>query len=319
MDLSTTYLGLRLPNPIMAGASPLVDDLGFARRLEDAGAAAIVTHSIFEEQIGGPQPGARGGFIVGADRYLRHLRRLKAAVAIPVIGSLNGTTPEGWIDYAGQIQDAGADALEMNFYHVATDPEESGDAVEARVLDIVERVKDTVTIPVALKLTPFFSSLPHLARQFEKMGADGLVLFNRFYQPDIDPEMLDAVPRLRLSTSDDLLLPLRWMAILSGQNRMSLALSGGVHTGLDAVKAVLAGAHAVQMVAALYQRGPEHVGAVRRELSHWLDQHEYESLEQAQGALSLARRPDPASYERDKYLHAVQFWQPRTASSHSAD
>lgn len=315
MDLSTTYLGLRLPHPLMPGASPLVDDLDVVKRLEDAGAAAIVMHSVFEEQIAGTRLGAHGGFVVGADRYIEHLGRLKAAVVVPVIASLNGTTPGGWIDYARQVQDAGADALEMNFYHVAIDPEEPGALVEARVLDIVERVRDTVTIPIAVKLAPFFSSLPHLARQLDRVGANGLVLFNRFYQPDIDPEMLEAVPRLRLSTSDDLLLRVRWTAILSSRVRASLAVSGGVHRGLDAVKAILAGAHAVQMVSALYEHGPEYLAVVRRELSHWLDEHEYDSLEQAQGSLSLTRRPDPATFERDKYMHAVQFWQPRGTKS----
>jgi dihydroorotate dehydrogenase (fumarate) len=313
MDLSTTYLGLELPHPLMTGASPLVDDLDVVKRLEDAGAAAIVMHSVFEEQIAGTQLAAHGGFVVRADRYLEQVRRLKATVGVPVIGSLNGTTPEGWIDYAKQVEDAGADALEMNFYHVATDPEESGELVEARVLDIVERVRGTVRIPIAVKLAPFFSSLPHLAKQLDTAGADGLVLFNRFYQPDIDPEMLEPVPRLRLSTSDDLLLRVRWIAILSGRVRASLAITGGVLSGLDAVKAILAGAHAVQMVTAIYEHGPEYLAVVRRELSHWLDQHEYESLKDAQGSLSLARRPDASSFERDKYLHAVQYWQPRVA------
>jgi len=315
MDLSTTYLGLKLPHPLMSGASPLVDDLDLVKRLEDAGTAAIVMHSVFEEQIAGTQQAAHGGFVVRADRYLEQVRRLKETVGVPVIGSLNGTTPDGWIDYAQQVEDAGADALEMNFYHVATDPEESGDLVEARLLDIVERVRRTVTIPIAVKLAPFFSSLPHLARQLDTAGADGLVLFNRFYQPDIDPEMLEAVPRLRLSTSDDLLLRVRWIAILSGRVRASLAISGGVLSGLDAVKAILAGAHAVQMVTAIYEHGPEYLAVVRRELGHWLDQHEYGSLQDAQGSLNLTRRPDASSFERDKYLHAVQFWQPRMARS----
>jgi len=315
MDLSTTYLGLRLPHPLMPGASPLVDDLDMVKRLEDAGAAAIVMHSIFEEQFAPTPGGARGGFVVSADRYLEHVRRVKDAVEIPVIGSLNGTTPEGWIDYARQVQDAGADALEMNFYHVAIDPEESGASVEARLLDIVERVRATVTIPIAVKLAPFFSSLPHLARQLEAAGADGLVLFNRFYQPHIDPEMLEAVPRLRLSTSDDLLLRVRWVSILAGRVFASLAVSGGVFSGLDTVKAVLAGADAVQMVAALYEHGPEHLAVVRRDLSHWLDEHEYESLKDAQGSLSLARRPDASTFDRDQYLRALQFWQPRLAKT----
>ena len=270
MDLSTTYLGMRLPHPLMPGASPLVDDLDVVRRLEDAGAAAIVMHSVFEEQIAG-RPGMRGGFVVRADRYLEQLRQLKAAVGVPVIGSINGTAPGEWIDYARQIQDAGAGALEMNFYHVATDAEESGVAVEARLLEIVRARQGTVTIPLAVKLAPFFSSLPHLAGQLAQAGADGLVLFNRFFQPEIDPEMLDAVPRLRPSNPDDLLLRTRWIAILSGQRALSLALSGGVLGGLEAVKAVLAGAHAVQIVTALYEHGPEHLAVVRRELSHWLD------------------------------------------------
>jgi dihydroorotate dehydrogenase (fumarate) len=314
MDLSTTYLGMRLPHPLMPGASPLVDDLDVVRRLEDAGAAAIVMHSVFEEQITG-RPGIRGGFVVRADRYLEQLRQLKAAVGVPVIGSINGTAPGEWIDYARQIQDAGAGALEMNFYHVATDAAESGVAVEARLLEIVRRVKATITIPLAVKLAPYFSSLPHLAGQLAQAGADGLVLFNRFFQPEIDPEMLDAVPRLRPSNPDDLLLRTRWIAILSGQGALSLALSGGVLGGLEAVKAVLAGAHAVQIVTALYEHGPEHLAVVRRELSHWLDLHEYDSLEQAQGALSLARRIDATTCERDNYMHALQFWQPRAAKA----
>jgi dihydroorotate dehydrogenase (fumarate) len=307
MDLTTTYLGFRLPHPLMPGASPLLDDLDMVRRLEDAGAAALVMHSIFEEQLA-PEPRRAHRFAVSAEKYLNHLRVVKASVDVPVIGSVNGTTAEGWIDYARLIQDAGADALEVNFYYLAVDPDESGPMVEARLLDVVERVRATVTIPIAIKLAPFYSSLPHLAQQLEALGADGLVLFNRFYQPDIDPEMLDAVPRLRMSTSDDLLLRLRWAAVLSGRLRGSLAITGGVHTGLDVVKSVLAGADAVQMVAALYEEGPAHLAAVRRQLSHWLDEHEYESLAAARGALSLARRDDALTFERDRYLAAVQFW-----------
>jgi dihydroorotate dehydrogenase (fumarate) len=328
MDLTTTYLGLSLPHPIMPGASPLVDDLDVVKRLEDAGASAIVMHSLFEEQITReelgvvhdvfvhenstaeamsyfPQP---DDFALGPDRYLEQVRRIKAAVDVPVIGSLNGTTPEGWLHYARQIQDAGADALELNFYHVATDPRENAAQVEKRLLDIVAGITRTVTMPVAVKLSPFFSSLSNLAVELDAAGAGGLVLFNRFYQPDIDPEMLDAPPRLQLSTSDDLLLRLRWLAILSGRVSTSLAATGGIHTGLDAVKAVLAGAHALQMVSALLQGGPKRIAELRRELAHWLEEHEYDSLRQAQGSMSLLRSPDPEAFERGNYMRILQSW-----------
>jgi len=331
MDLSTTYLGLTLPHPLMPGASPLVDDLDTVRRLEDFGASAIVMHSLFEEQITReelgvvhdvlvheestaealsyfPQP---ADFALGPDRYLEHLRCVKAAVGVPVIGSLNGTTPEGWLSYARDIEDAGADALELNFYHVATDPRESGADVERRLLDIVRHVRSRVTIPVAVKLSPFFSSLSHLAAALDDAGAKGLVLFNRFYQPNLDPEMLLAVPQLHLSTPDELLLRLRWLAILYGRVDASLAASGGVHTGMDALKAVMAGAHAVQMVAALLHHGPVHLARVRRDLAHWLEEHEYESLRQAQGSLSLLRVPDAEAFERGNYLRILQTWRPR--------
>jgi dihydroorotate dehydrogenase (fumarate) len=328
MDLSTTYLGFSLPHPLMPGASPLVDDLDVVKQLEDAGASAIVMHSLFEEQITREELGMvhdvfvheessaeavsyfpkPDDFALGPDRYLDHVRRIKAAVAVPVIGSLNGTTPEGWLHYAQLIQDAGADALELNFYHVAADPRENAAEVERRLLDIVRSVKRIVSIPLAVKLSPYFSSLSHLAQELDAAGVNGLVLFNRFYQPDIDPEMLDAVPRLHLSTSDELLLRVRWLAILSGRINASLAATGGVHTGFDAVKAILAGAHALQMVAALLQNGPKHLAIVRRELAHWLEEHEYESLRQAQGSMNLLRSPDPEAFERGNYMRALQTW-----------
>jgi dihydroorotate dehydrogenase (fumarate) len=329
MDLSTTYLGLKLPHPVMAGASPLSHDLDVVRKLEDAGAAAIGMHSLFEEQITRDElgmvhhilvhedsnaealsyfPGA-DEYAFGPDRYLEQIRRTKAAVAVPVIGSLNGTTPEGWLRYARQIQDAGADALELNFYHVATDPSESGTSVERRLLDVVRAVKLQVSIPVAVKLSPFFSSVSHLAVELDAAGADGLVLFNRFYQPDIDPEALEAVPRLQLSTSDELLLRVRWLAILSGRVRASLAATGGVHTGVDALKAVMAGAHGVQMVAALLLHGPAHLASVVRDLTAWLTEHEYASLAQARGSMSLAKCPDPEAFERGNYMRILQAWQ----------
>jgi dihydroorotate dehydrogenase (fumarate) len=328
MDLSTTYLGLRLPHPFMPGASPLSTDLDLVRRLEDAGAAAIVMHSLFEEQIVGEElaqylaveaPGESHAearsylpdpkiFALGTDGYLEHVARLKAAVSIPVIASLNGTTPASWIEYARLIEQAGADALEINIYHLATDPQETGEDVERRTIEVVAAIRDAVHLPLAVKLSPFYSSLANIARRLEEVGADGLVLFNRFYQPDIDVENLDVVPRLHLSSPAELLLRLRWIAILSGRYNGSIAVSGGVHGALDAVKAVMAGANAVQMVSALLRRGPEALGRVRQETERWLDEHGYESLEQMQGNMSYGRSPNPGALERANYMRVLQSW-----------
>ena len=328
MDLSTTYLGLSLPHPLMPGASPLVDDLDMVKRLEDAGAAAIVMHSLFEEQITGERARTlhqiethadsfseapsyfpdRPGLSVGPEPYLEQIRQIKAAVHVPVIGSLNGTTATGWLDYARMIQQAGANAIELNFYVVATDPLEHGQTVEQRALDILRKVKASVTIPVAVKLSPFFGSFAHMAAQLDGLGADGLVLFNRFYQPDIDIETLEVVPRLQLSDSSELLLRLRWLAILSGHLRASLAVTGGVHTAVDAIKAVMAGAHAVQLVSALLQHGPEHLKTVREEMVRWMEEHEYHSLRQMHGSMNLTRCPDPAAFERANYMRVLQSW-----------
>lgn len=328
MDLSTKYLGFTLAHPIVPGASPLGWDLSMIRRLEDAGAPMIILPSLFEEQIAADAVGVEhhldahegvhaealsyfplaSEFTMGPDRYLEHVRRVRATVSVPVVGSLNGTTPAGWLDYARLIQDAGADALELNFYHVATDPHESADEVEQRLLDIVKTIKAAVRIPIAVKLSPFFSSLAHLARRLDEAGANGLVLFNRFYQPDIDPDALSAVPRLHLSHPDELLLRLRWLAILSGRLNASLSATGGAHSGLDALKAVMAGAHSVQMVAALLMNGPEHLARARRDLSHFLEEREYSSLQQAQGSMSLERCPDPDAFERGNYMKILQTW-----------
>jgi dihydroorotate dehydrogenase (fumarate) len=321
MNLRTTYLGFELEHPLMPGASPLVDDLDMVRRLEDAGASAIVMHSLFEEQITGEAEGQIADvemhehsfaealsyfplpddYRLGPERYLEQIHRVKNAVKVPVIGSLNGTSPEGWLSYAQLIQQAGADALELNFYYVATDPDETSGEVEHRLVEIVRNVRGRIDIPLAVKLSPFFTSLPHLARELVDAGADGLVLFNRFYQPDIDPELLETVPSLRLSTSDELLLRVRWLAILAGRVRTSLAATGGVHTSQDALKVVMAGASAVQLVAALLTRGPAHITALRKELEHWLEEGEYDSLRQAQGSMSLERCPDPEAFERGNY------------------
>jgi dihydroorotate dehydrogenase (fumarate) len=330
MDLSTTYLGLHLPHPLMPGSSPLADDLDTVRRLEDAGAAAIVMRSLFEEQIVGdelatydahevpsesyaealsylPEPSI---FSLGTHEYLEQIQRIKETVAIPVIASLNGTTPDNWIEYARLIAQAGADALELNVYDLPTDPRESGEDVERRVLDVVTTLREAVALPLAVKLSPFYSSLANLARKLELARADGLVIFNRFYQPDIDVESLEIVPRARLSNPTELLLRLRWLSILSGQIGMSLAVTGGVHNAVDAVKAVMAGAHAVQMVSVLLRRGPAALSRMRAELSRWLEEHGYVSLRQMQGSMSAGRGASPAALERVQYMRVLHSWRP---------
>ena len=330
MDLSTTCLGLKLPHPLMPGASPMVDDLDTVRRLEDAGAAALVMHSLFEEQIVHEEIGQHlhlaataessaealtyfpgpSEFAVGPNEYLELVARLKSAVDIPVIASLNGTTPESWVEYARLIERAGADALEVNFYYLATDPIENGEDVERRTLAVAAAVREALVIPVAVKLSPFYSSLANLARSLDGAGVDGLVLFNRFYQPDLDVENLEVVPSLHLSDPSELLLRLRWLAILSGKMRSSLIVSGGVHSALDAIKAVMAGADGVQMVSALLRHGPEHLRMVLGEMEIWLGEHGYESLSEARGSLSHARCPNPGALERANYMRILQGWRP---------
>lgn len=328
MDLSTTYLGLNLPHPLMAGASPLSDELDGVRRLEDAGASAIVLRSLFEEQITRELEGTihhmdihagahaealsyfpdPGDFRLGPQAYLEHLEKVKAAVSIPVIASLNGITPGGWLDYARLLQQVGADALELNVYYLPTDPAEDGAGVEARTLEAVRVVRREVAIPITVKLSPFFSSPIHFARQLSDAGANGLVLFNRFLQPDLDLENLEVVPKLHLSTSAELLLRVRWLALIHGRVRADLAVSGGVHTAQDALKAVMAGASAVQVVSALMQRGVEHLGRLRQGMEEWLDLHEYASLKQAHGSLSHARTPNPQALARANYMRILQGW-----------
>lgn len=328
MDLSTTYLGLPLAHPLVPGASPLADDLDTVRRLEDAGAPALVLRSLFAEQIAREEVSTylhldRHGesfaealsffpsperFALGPDEYLEHLRRVKQAVRVPVIASLNGTRPGCWRDYPSLIAEAGADALELNIYHLPTDPNVTGDEVEELALQAVREVKRTVRIPVAVKVSPFFSAFAHFAARLDAAGVDGIVLFNRFYQPDIDPEALRVVPSLQLSRPSELALRLRWLALLSGRIKASLAATGGVHDGIDAIKAVMAGAHAVQMVSALLARGPEHLAATRREMADWLDEHEYGSLREAQASMSLVACPEPEAYERANYMLILQGW-----------
>jgi dihydroorotate dehydrogenase (fumarate) len=328
MDLSTKYLGMALPNPLVAGASPLSDDLDGVKRLEDAGAAAIVLRSLFEEQITReqmseyenidihadsfaeaatylPTPDA---FALGPFEYLNHLQRVKEAVAIPVMASLNGATPGGWTEFARLMEQAGADALELNLYRLATDPETTSADIERQAIETVREVKQSVTIPVAVKLSPFYTAFAHLARELDRAGADGLVLFNRFYQPDIDAEELSATRTLLLSDSSELRLRLHWMAILSGRVRASLAVTGGVHTALDVVKATMAGAHVTQMVSALLMRGPAHLRTVLDDLAVWMQEREWHSLAEMRGNMSLFKVPDPDAYERANYMLMLRSW-----------
>jgi dihydroorotate dehydrogenase (fumarate) len=330
MDLHTEYLGLKLDSPLMPGASPLADSLDMVRRLEDAGASAIVMRSLFEEQITREMTGSiyavethaesfaeatsyfpnANEFSLGPDEYLDQLRGIVDAVAVPVIGSLNGITVRGWLDYAKQIEETGADALELNVYYLPTDPAEESADVERRTLDIVRAVKGALKIPIAVKLSPFFSALPHFCRQLAQAGANGIILFNRFYQPDIDAENLEAEPTLHLSDPSELLLRLRWLAIVAPHVQVPLAISGGVHSGLDAIKSVMAGASAVQVVSALLKNGPEHLRTLRVEMERWMEEHEYQSLEQMRGNMSLAHCPDPNAFSRANYMRILQSWRP---------
>ena len=299
MDLTTRYLGLTLPHPFIVGASPLTEDLAMVSRLEDAGAAAIVMHSLFEEDV--------REHTSTADEYLELLLRIKRRVRVPVIASLNGTNAEGWLHYARLLEHAGADAIELNFYHVGTDVSEDAGHVERRLLDIVAVLKESIVLPLAVKLSPFYSALPHLASQIDRLGADGLVLFNRFYQPDIDPTSLDTVMRIQLSDSSELPLRLRWIAILWHQVKLSLVASGGVHDGVDAVKAVMAGADAVQLVSALLRNGPACLTALRFEFERWGDANGYSTIESLRGRMGLSGYREP-EVERGQYKRILQSW-----------
>jgi dihydroorotate dehydrogenase (fumarate) len=327
MNLATSYMGFELPHPLVPGAGPFVDSLDTVRRLEDAGAPLIVMHSLFEEQVAReevnltrsietpkdsyaealsyfPEP---EDFVLGPEDYLEQIRKVKAAVSVPVIGSLNGTTEGGWLRYAQLIQQAGADGLELNLYELALDLGETGVEVERRGLEVVRAVKGSVKIPVAVKLSPFYSSIGNFARRLDEAGADALVLFNRFYQPDIDVEEQELL-RVNLSSPTELLLRVRWIGALSGRIRASLAATGGVHTAIDVVKAVMAGAHATQMVSALLQHGPDYLRQVRDDLARWLEEHEFESLRQMQGSMNLLRCRDPGAYQRANYIRLLQSW-----------
>jgi dihydroorotate dehydrogenase (fumarate) len=328
MDLKTKYLGFELKNPIVVGACPLCTSIDSIQALAEAGAGAIVLPSLFEEEIMAAARAAMEiesagagfaeassylpdpeGYHIGPGQYLDHLVAAKKAVDIPIIGSLNGTSAGGWTNYSKKMEDAGADALELNTYLLPFDVDETGAEVEQRTIDIVKAVKDTVSIPVSVKLSPFFSSLPNLVKRLEEVGTDGVVIFNRFYQPDIDIENLEVVPNLRLSTADELRLRLRWLAVLSAQTGVSLSATGGAHSAVDVIKAVMCGAHSVQLVSALLIHGPDHIGRTLDAMEFWLKDHEYESLEQMQGSMSLAKAENPKAFARANYMKMLDSWE----------
>jgi len=327
-DLTTTYMGLTLKNPIVPSASPLSKTVAGIRQMADAGAAAVTMYSLFEEQIEiealamhhfleqGSYSYAEAltyfpsasEYNRGPDGYLELIREAKAAVDIPIIGSLNGVTPGGWTRYARLIEEAGADALELNVYMVTTRTDLAAEAVEQVYLDILKEVKANVTIPVAMKLSPFFSSLPHMVQRLDQAGANGLVLFNRFYQPDFDLEELTVTPHLVLSDSDEMRLPLRWIAILYGRVRASLALSTGIHTPEDVVKAVMAGADIANVASVLLKRGVGAITELVEGVRRWMEEHEYESVAQMKGALSQRKVAEPAAFERANYMKVLGSW-----------
>ncbi len=331
IDLSTTYMGLKLKNPLVASSSPMCQDVGNVRRMEDAGASAVVLQSLFEEQIeqesdeldrfitesADISAEATSHFpdllykVMGPEAYLAHIAKCKQAVRIPIVASLNGTTKGGWLQYAKQMQQAGADALELNIYYIPVDPNTTGEQVEQKYLDLVAAVKSEVKIPVAVKLGPYFSSMAHMAQKLNAAGADGLVLFNRFYQPDYDLEALEVVPNLILSNSHELLLRLHWIAVLYGNVDADLALTGGVHSATDVVKAMMAGAKVAMMTSALLKRGISYLDTLATELLIWMGEHEYDSIKQMQGSMSRNAVPQPKAFERANYMKVLSSYASR--------
>ena len=329
IDLSTTYLGLHLRTPLVPSASPLSQEIDGIRRLEDSGASAVVLSSLFEEQLRQesfelddrlsagtesfaesltylPQPSE---FHLGPDAYLNHIRKAKEAVSIPIIASLNGATVGGWTDYARQIEQAGADALECNIYALATNPDLSSAEIEQTYLDIVRAVKSVVSIPVAVKLSPFFSNLANMAKRLDALGVDGLVLFNRFYQPDIDLEELELKPNVLLSTPQALRLPLTWIGILYARVRASLAATSGIHGPEDVIKLLMVGANVTMLCSTLLRNGMSHLRDIEHGVYEWMERREYESVRQMQGSMSQLRCPDPGAFERAQYMRAVKSTQ----------
>ncbi len=338
IDLSTKYLGLQLRTPLVASASPLSHEIDGICRLEDAGASAVVLYSLFEEQLRlealelndrltlgtesfaeavsfFPQPSE---FHMGPESYLNHIQRAKKAVSIPIIASLNGATVGGWTEYAREIEQAGADAVECNIYFLATDPDVSAGEIEQRYIDILTAVKSAVTIPVAVKISPFFSNTANMAKRFDETGANGLVLFNRFYQPDINLDDLEIEPNVLLSTPQDLRLPLTWIGILYGRVRASLAATSGVHGSQDVIKLLMVGADVTMLCSSLLKNGIGHLRHIEKGLLDWMEEHEYESVQQMKGSMSQLRCPDPSAFERAQYMRAVKSAQHVVVSGREA-
>jgi len=333
MNLTTDYLGLKLRSPLVVSASPLSEDIDNVKRMEDAGAAAVVLYSLFEEQLRQdrlelhqnlqqgtesfaealsyfPEPDE---FHLGPEEYLKHIAAAKKATRMPIIASLNGSSAGGWTDYAKQIQQAGADALELNIYYIPTDLDMSGTVVEENYINILKAVKANVTIPVAVKLSPFFSNFANMAKRLDQAGANGLVLFNRFYQPDIELESLEVKPNILLSTPMAMRLPLRWIALLHGKLKASLAATSGIHRASDALKMLMVGADVTMLCSTIIRHGIPQIALIERELVDWLEEHEYESVSQLKGSLSQKNCAEPAAFERAQYMKALtSFALPRT-------
>ncbi|MFA7693801.1 MAG: dihydroorotate dehydrogenase-like protein [Candidatus Hydrogenedentales bacterium] len=330
MNLTTKYMGFELKNPLIVSPSPQSEQVSNIKRMEDAGAAAVVLHSLFEEQLSfqsselnaNLQQGAEsfaealsyfpdtGDFKMGPERYLEHVRQAKEAVDIPIIGSINGVSLGGWHEFAKQIEEAGADAIELNVYFIPTSPEIDGPGVEKLYLDLVREVKATVSIPVAVKIGPYFSAFANMARQLDEAGADALVMFNRFYQPDLNIDLLEVKPDLTLSSSLELRPRLRWVAILCDTIKADMAVTGGVHTGVDVLKCMMAGAKTAMLTSALLKNGIDHLTKVRNEMVQWMEEKEYESIQQMQGSLSQRKCPEPQAFERANYLKILTNYIP---------
>jgi dihydroorotate dehydrogenase (fumarate) len=328
MDLTTTYMGLQLKNPLVPSASPMSKDIANIKRLEDAGASAIVMYSLFEEQIAHEQRELdhflsqgtdsyqeaisyfpdQGDYHMGPEEYLEHIRAAKEATEIPIIGSLNGVSAGGWLEYATKIEEAGADGLELNVYYIPTRMDLTAIEIENIYIEDLRRIKESISIPVAMKLSPYFSSMANMAKKLDEAGADALVLFNRFYQPDFDLEALEVLPTVHLSSSEEIRLPLRWIAILYGNIKAGMAASTGVHTHLDALKMFMAGADVAMMCSALLEHGPQHLGTVLNDLRQWMLEKEYSSISQMKGSMSQRAVAEPAAFERANYMKALNSW-----------